>query len=368
MVSAGRWSGGGRGACMGSSGFGPRARPGAVRPTGRGAASGGAGAAGRHGPRATPSLRPMSNGMVGDEAAPARRDPVATSRRRCRRGRPRRPTNGPSLPMRILITNDDGVFAPGIAELARGLHAAFGVEHDLMVVAPLTDHSGASAAVGPVYERESIPYEHVDIPGLADVPTFGIDGSPALSVILALHRGLRTDARHGRLGHQPRDQRRSVGPPLRHRGRGPDRRAVRRQGPGRLHRLGQRARLLGHRRRTGLRDRAGPGRGRAGNRAEPQRAGGGAVRPQGTAPRHPRPGRAHPGGPARAHADAGGRAAVDRTGGAIVLALRGVAPRMPTGEGAGRAGARVGRRPGRGRDGRRSPPWWACARTCRTPA
>ncbi len=91
--------------------------------------------------------------------------------------------------MRILITHDDGVCAPGIAALARGLHAAFGQEHELVVVAPLTDHSGAGAAVGPVYERESIPYEHVDLPGLADVPTFGIDGSPALSVILACIEG-----------------------------------------------------------------------------------------------------------------------------------------------------------------------------------
>ena len=91
--------------------------------------------------------------------------------------------------MRILITTDDGVFAPGIAALARGLHAAFGDDHELIVVAPLTDHSGAGAAVGPVYERESIPYEHVDIPGLADVPTYGIDGSPALSVILACIEG-----------------------------------------------------------------------------------------------------------------------------------------------------------------------------------
>jgi len=91
--------------------------------------------------------------------------------------------------MRILITNDDGVFAPGIAALARGLHAAFGDEHELVVVAPLTDHSGAGAAVGPVYERESIPYEHVDIPGLAAVPTYGIDGSPALAVILACIEG-----------------------------------------------------------------------------------------------------------------------------------------------------------------------------------
>ncbi len=91
--------------------------------------------------------------------------------------------------MRILITNDDGVFAPGIAALARGLHAAFGDGHELVVVAPLADHSGAGAAVGPVYERESIPYEHVDIPGLADVPTYGVDGSPALSVILGCIEG-----------------------------------------------------------------------------------------------------------------------------------------------------------------------------------
>jgi 5'-nucleotidase len=91
--------------------------------------------------------------------------------------------------MRILITNDDGVFAPGIAALARGLHASFGDEHEIVVVAPLVDHSGAGAAVGPVYERESIPYEEVEIPGLAAVPTFGIEGPPALAVILACIEG-----------------------------------------------------------------------------------------------------------------------------------------------------------------------------------
>jgi 5'-nucleotidase len=91
--------------------------------------------------------------------------------------------------MRILITNDDGVFAPGIAALARGLAAAFGDRHELLVVAPLVDHSGAGAAVGPVYERESIPYESVEIPGLAAVPTYGIDGPPALAVILACIEG-----------------------------------------------------------------------------------------------------------------------------------------------------------------------------------
>lgn len=87
--------------------------------------------------------------------------------------------------MRILLTNDDGVFAPGLAALARGLDRAVGDRHDLFVVAPLTDHSGASSAVGRVYERESIPYESVEIPELVRVPAFGIDGAPALAAILA---------------------------------------------------------------------------------------------------------------------------------------------------------------------------------------
>lgn len=91
--------------------------------------------------------------------------------------------------MRILITNDDGVFAPGIAALAGGLHSALGEDVELFVVAPLTDHSGTGAAVGPVYERESIPYESVEIPGLGGMPVYGIDGPPALAVILACIEG-----------------------------------------------------------------------------------------------------------------------------------------------------------------------------------
>jgi 5'-nucleotidase len=91
--------------------------------------------------------------------------------------------------MRILVTNDDGVFAPGIAALARGLATALGDEDELVVVAPLVDHSGAGAAVGRVYDREAIPYEEVDIPGLADVPVYGIDGPPALAVILGCIEG-----------------------------------------------------------------------------------------------------------------------------------------------------------------------------------
>jgi len=126
--------------------------------------------------------------MVGDRATCPDERPTDTATPE--RWRPVRPTASIGPPnMRILVTNDDGVFAPGIAALARGLATAFEGEHELVVVAPLVDHSGAGAAVGPVYERESIPFEAVQVHGLERVPVFGIDGPPALAVILACIEG-----------------------------------------------------------------------------------------------------------------------------------------------------------------------------------
>lgn len=84
--------------------------------------------------------------------------------------------------MRILVTNDDGVRAPGIAALAR---VAGSTGHDVVVVAPLIDYSGSGAAVGPVHSRVGVDYEAHAIEGLGDMPTYGIDGPPALAVILA---------------------------------------------------------------------------------------------------------------------------------------------------------------------------------------
>jgi 5'-nucleotidase len=84
--------------------------------------------------------------------------------------------------VRILVTNDDGVRAPGIAALA---HSALASGHDVVVVAPMVDYSGSGAAVGPVHSRDGVDYETYDIDGLTGVPTYGIDGPPALAVILA---------------------------------------------------------------------------------------------------------------------------------------------------------------------------------------
>jgi len=90
-----------------------------------------------------------------------------------------------------LVTNDDGVRAPGLAALVRALAGwveRFD-EHELIVVAPLENHSGASSAVGTVYERSALEYERVPIEGAEEVAAYGLEASPALSVIVGVLGG-----------------------------------------------------------------------------------------------------------------------------------------------------------------------------------
>lgn len=84
--------------------------------------------------------------------------------------------------VRVLVTNDDGIRAPGLAVLARALRAT---GHDLVVAAPLVDFSGSGAGIGPVHLTDGLTFEEVEIEGLEDVPCFGLDGPPALAVIAA---------------------------------------------------------------------------------------------------------------------------------------------------------------------------------------
>jgi len=88
--------------------------------------------------------------------------------------------------VRLLVTNDDGVHAPGLAAIARALAAwaADGPDREVLVTAPLANHSGASAAVGTVYEREAVAYRAVPIDGADGVMVYGLDASPALTVII----------------------------------------------------------------------------------------------------------------------------------------------------------------------------------------
>lgn len=92
--------------------------------------------------------------------------------------------------MRILVTNDDGVGAPGLAALTRSLlrwtkesTAAGGPSHEIVVVAPSSNYSGAGAAVGSVTNGTRIIYQRARVSGAEEVDAFGLDASPALSVI-----------------------------------------------------------------------------------------------------------------------------------------------------------------------------------------
>ncbi len=92
--------------------------------------------------------------------------------------------------MRILITNDDGVRAPGIEALAIAVGKwAQEAGHEVFVVAPLENMSGASAAVGDVYSMEELAYERHEIAGAPMVEAYGLAAAPALCVITAVRGG-----------------------------------------------------------------------------------------------------------------------------------------------------------------------------------
>lgn len=84
--------------------------------------------------------------------------------------------------MRILVTNDDGVWAPGILPLAVALADA---GYEIVVAAPLEDMSGSSASIGALHADETIDVRRTELAGLADVVCYGVDGPPAKAVITA---------------------------------------------------------------------------------------------------------------------------------------------------------------------------------------
>lgn len=84
---------------------------------------------------------------------------------------------------RILITNDDGIDAPGLRHLAR---AAVRQGLDIVIAAPLTEASGTSAAMTAVEKDGRIVVQQRELPGVRNVPTSAVAASPAFIVLLAL--------------------------------------------------------------------------------------------------------------------------------------------------------------------------------------
>ena len=93
--------------------------------------------------------------------------------------------------MRILITNDDGVSAPGIAVLARSVarwieRCPEGETREAIVVAPHENYSGMSSAVGDVFGHPSVHFKRYVIEGAESLPTYSVEAPPALCAILGL--------------------------------------------------------------------------------------------------------------------------------------------------------------------------------------
>jgi 5'-nucleotidase len=83
---------------------------------------------------------------------------------------------------RVLVTNDDGIAAPGLAALAEAVALA---GYEVVVAAPSSDHSGASSAIGPMGGPDGVAVTPVELEIVPDVPAFAVDAPPALAVIVA---------------------------------------------------------------------------------------------------------------------------------------------------------------------------------------
>ncbi len=83
--------------------------------------------------------------------------------------------------MRILVTNDDGIDAPGLAALAR---RAVEAGHDTFVLAPRQEMSGAGASMGSLALHHPIEIRPRRIPTLNGVPAHAAAATPAACAIL----------------------------------------------------------------------------------------------------------------------------------------------------------------------------------------
>ena len=87
--------------------------------------------------------------------------------------------------MNILLTNDDGIHAPGLWVMAEGLRTIGTVT----VVAPDREQSGVgtSISLGKALRMHRLPYS------MEEIPTYTVEGTPGDAVILGLAHAMRDD-------------------------------------------------------------------------------------------------------------------------------------------------------------------------------
>lgn len=82
---------------------------------------------------------------------------------------------------RVLVTNDDGIDAPGLHALAR---AAVREGLDVVIAAPAVQSSGASASIIAAEKDGRIAIERRALTGLDGTPAFAVHGGPGLIALI----------------------------------------------------------------------------------------------------------------------------------------------------------------------------------------
>ncbi len=92
--------------------------------------------------------------------------------------------------MRLLVTNDDGIDAVGLHVLVRAMTELDG-DHEIVVVAPDTEYSGAGASIGALFSMEpeirrsaALPDDVMQRDG-APIEAWTVNGPPGLCVMFA---------------------------------------------------------------------------------------------------------------------------------------------------------------------------------------
>lgn len=80
----------------------------------------------------------------------------------------------------ILVSNDDGVFSPGIKALALALAEVA----EVAVVAPDVEQSAVGHGIT---IRRPLRFKHTASAGFGDIPAYRVDGTPADCVVLGIH-------------------------------------------------------------------------------------------------------------------------------------------------------------------------------------
>ena len=84
---------------------------------------------------------------------------------------------------KILISNDDGIYAPGIRALAKAMQGI----GEIMVVAPDVEQSAVGHGIT---VRRPLRFRKTNVPGLEGVTAYRVDGTPADCVLEGTHLGI----------------------------------------------------------------------------------------------------------------------------------------------------------------------------------